>query len=64
MASPLRRLNPYLWRYRRLMIPGLLCSLASAVLSLIVPGVVREAVDAVPRMVALYDLYEGTPVQG
>ncbi|MDX1418538.1 MAG: ABC transporter ATP-binding protein [Rubricoccaceae bacterium] len=64
MASPLRRLNPYLWRYRRLMIPGLGCALASAVLSLIVPGVVREAVDAVPRMVALHELYAGTPMQG
>src|SRR5690606_14765559 len=64
MASPLRRLNPYLWRYRRLMIPGLLCALASAVLALIVPGVVREAVDAIPRMVALHGLYAGTPVEG
>ena len=64
MASPLRRLNPYLWRYKRLVIPGLLCALASAVLSLIVPGVVREAVDAVPRMVALYGLYAGTPGEG
>jgi ATP-binding cassette subfamily B protein len=64
MASPLRRLNPYLWRYRRLMIPGLVCALASAVLSLIVPGVVREAVDAVPRMVALHALYAGTPAEG
>jgi ATP-binding cassette subfamily B protein len=64
MASPLRRLNPYLWRYRRLMIPGLLCALASAVLSLIVPGVVREAVDAVPRMVAVHGLYAGTPAEG
>ena len=46
MPSPLRRLNKYLWRYKYLMIPGLLCALASAIFSLIVPRVVREAVDA------------------
>lgn len=62
MPSPLRRLNKYLWRYKYLMIPGLLCALASAVFSLIVPRVVREAVDAVPRMVELHGLYAGTPV--
>ncbi|MCH7640492.1 MAG: ABC transporter ATP-binding protein [Bacteroidetes bacterium] len=61
MASPLRRLNIYLWRYKYLMIPGLLCALASAIFSLIVPRVVREAVDAVPRMVELHNLYAGTP---
>ncbi|MCH8031876.1 MAG: ABC transporter ATP-binding protein, partial [Bacteroidetes bacterium] len=61
MPSPLRRLNTYLWRYKYLMIPGLLCALASAIFSLIVPRVVREAVDAVPRMVELHNLYAGTP---
>ncbi len=61
MPSPLRRLNVYLWRYKYLMIPGLLCALASAIFSLIVPRVVREAVDAVPRMVDLHTLYSGTP---
>lgn len=61
MPSPLRRLNKYLWRYKYLMVPGLLCALASAIFSLIVPRVVREAVDAVPRMVELHSLYGGTP---
>ncbi len=61
MPSPLRRLNKYLWRYKYLMIPGLLCALASAIFALIVPRVVRDAVDAVPRMVELHDLYAGTP---
>ncbi|MDX1439186.1 MAG: ABC transporter ATP-binding protein [Rubricoccaceae bacterium] len=61
MPTSLRRLNKYLWRYKYLMIPGLFCALASAVFSLIVPRVVREAVDAVPRMVELHGLYAGTP---
>ncbi|NNF57707.1 MAG: ABC transporter ATP-binding protein [Rhodothermaceae bacterium] len=63
MASPLRRLNPYLWRYKHLMIPGMLAALISAIFALIVPSVVREAVDAVPRMVALHNLYAGTPFE-
>jgi len=63
MASDLRRLNPYLRRYARLMVPGLVCALISAIFALVVPVVVREAVDAVPRMVALYGLYRGTSVE-
>ncbi|GAB5537358.1 MAG: ABC transporter ATP-binding protein [Rubricoccaceae bacterium] len=42
--------------------PGLLCALLSALAALFVPGVVREAVDAVPRMVALHGAFRGTPV--
>ncbi len=61
---PLRRLNPYLWRYKGLMIPGLLAALASAGFAIVVPVVVREAVDAIPRMVAVHGLYAGTPVEG
>ncbi|MEL7363804.1 MAG: ABC transporter transmembrane domain-containing protein [Bacteroidota bacterium] len=60
----LRRLNVYLWRYKHLMIPGLLCALVSAAFTLLVPNVVRQAVDAVPRMVDLHALYQGTPVSG
>ncbi|MEM8599059.1 MAG: ABC transporter ATP-binding protein [Bacteroidota bacterium] len=60
----LRRLNVYLWRYKHLMIPGLLCALVSAAFTLLVPNVVRQAVDAVPRMVDLHALYAGTPVSG
>ena len=62
MASPLRRLNADLWRYRWKMGPGLLCALLSALAALFVPGVVREAVDAVPRMVALHGAFQGTPI--
>ena len=61
MATELRRLNPYLRRYWRLMVPGLICALVSAIFALVVPVVVREAVDAVPRMVALHSQYRGTP---
>ena len=63
MASDLRRLNPYLIRYWRLVVPGLVCALVSALFALVVPVVVREAVDAVPRMVALHALYQGTPAE-
>ena len=62
--SPLRRLNPYLWTYRGLMIPGLIAALASAGFAIVVPVVVRVAVDAIPRMVTVYKLYAGTPADG
>jgi ATP-binding cassette, subfamily B, multidrug efflux pump len=62
--SPLRRLTPYLWQYKRLMIPGLLAALVSALFRVVVPIVVRYAVDAVPQMVGLYELYVGSPVEG
>ncbi|MEM1042240.1 MAG: ABC transporter ATP-binding protein [Bacteroidota bacterium] len=63
-AHPLRRLNSYLWTYKGLMIPGLLAALTSAAFAIIVPIVVREAVDAIPRMVTVYALYAGTPAEG
>ena len=61
---PLRRLTPYLWTYKHLMIPGLLAALVSALFRVVVPIVVRYAVDAVPQMVGLYRLYAGSPVEG
>ncbi|MDA0379360.1 MAG: ABC transporter ATP-binding protein [Bacteroidetes bacterium] len=60
---PLRRLNTYYWRYRRLFIPGLLCAVASAVFSIIVPMVVRQAIDSVPRFVATYRAFQGTQLE-
>jgi ATP-binding cassette, subfamily B, multidrug efflux pump len=63
-ARPLRRLNPYLWKYRGLMLPGLLAALVSAAFSIVVPIVVRYSVDAIPRMVALHALYGGTGMEG
>jgi ATP-binding cassette, subfamily B, multidrug efflux pump len=61
---PLARLNPYFWKYRRLFIPGLIYAVASAGFSVLVPIVVRQAVDSIPRFVALYDAYRGSDVQG
>jgi ATP-binding cassette, subfamily B, multidrug efflux pump len=61
---PLRRLNPYLWKYRGLMLPGLAAALASALFSIIVPIVVRYAVDSIPRMVALYQIHQGSGLEG
>ena len=56
----LRRLNVYYWQYKHLFIPGLLCAVASAVFAIIVPMVVRQAIDSIPRFVATYKAFEGT----
>lgn len=45
------------------MIPGLLAALASALFSIVVPIVVRQAVDAIPRMVVLYRTYSGSGLE-
>lgn len=60
MASPLRRINADLWRYRWLVGPGLVCGFASSLFALFVPGIVREAIDAIPRMVAVHQYAAGT----
>ena len=60
MASPLRRLDADLWRYRWTLGPGLLCALASALFTLFIPGLVRQAIDAIPRMVAVQGFAAGT----
>ncbi|HET6566329.1 MAG TPA: ABC transporter ATP-binding protein, partial [Rhodothermales bacterium] len=60
---PLARLNPFFWKYRRLFIPGLLCAFASAAFSIVVPILVRQAVDSIPRFVALYKAFGGTEVR-
>ena len=62
--GPLARLNPYYRTYKHLFLPGLLCAVVSAVFTIAVPIVVRQAVDSVPRFVDLYRLFEGTSVQG
>jgi ATP-binding cassette subfamily B protein len=58
---PLAQLNRFYWRYKRLFAPGLICAVLSAGFSLAVPGVVRNAVDAIPVFVSTYGLFEGTP---
>ena len=60
MASPLRRLDADLWTYRWTLGPGLLSALASALFALFIPGLVREAIDAIPRMVAVQGYAAGT----
>jgi ATP-binding cassette subfamily B protein len=42
--------------------PGLLAAMVSAIFALVVPIVVREAVDTIPRMVSLYTLYRDSAV--
>ncbi|MDX1429492.1 MAG: ABC transporter transmembrane domain-containing protein, partial [Rhodothermales bacterium] len=61
---PLARLNRFYWKYKRLFIPGLLCAVASASFSIMVPMVVRRAVDGIPRFVATYQTFESTPAAG
>ncbi len=61
---PLARLNRFYWKYKHLFIPGLLCAVASASFSIMVPMVVRRAVDGIPRFVTTYQTFENTPVAG
>ncbi len=61
---PLARLNRFYWKYKHLFVPGLLCAVASAGFSIMVPMVVRRAVDGIPRFVATYQSFEGTPASG
>jgi len=59
----LGRLNHYYWRYKHLFIPGLLCAVASSAFAIVVPIVVRQAVDSIPRFVTTYRAFQGTPVE-
>ena len=61
---PLARLNYFFVAYRRLYIPGLLFTIVSAIFAIIVPMVVRQAVDSIPRFVALYHQFKDTEAQG
>ncbi len=58
----LTKLNRYYVKYKHLFLPGLLAAVGSAVAAIMVPMVVRQAVDSIPRMVANYKAFEGTPV--
>ena len=61
---PLAHLNHFFWKYRKLFIPGLLAAAVSAAFSIAVPVIVRQAVDTIPRFVALHAMFDGTPVLG
>ena len=56
----LSSLNHYFVTYWRLFVPGLLLTMLSAVFSITVPAVVRQAVDSIARFVGLYGQFEGT----
>lgn len=60
---PLARLNEYFWKYRRQFLPGLLCAVASAGFAILVPIVVRHAVDGIPVFVSTYSRFEGTEAE-
>lgn len=53
---------PYFIKYKHLFLPGLFAAMASAAASIVVPIVVRQAVDSIPRMVANYNAFSGSPI--
>ncbi|HEX7072004.1 MAG TPA: ABC transporter transmembrane domain-containing protein, partial [Rhodothermales bacterium] len=59
---PLFQLNHYFWKYRRLFLPGLLCAVASSIFAVVVPVVVRKAVDTIPDFVTTYQHFASTSV--
>ena len=59
----LRRLNIYYWRYKHLFVPGLFCAVASSAFAIVVPMVVRQAIDSIPRFVGTYRAFQGTPLE-
>ncbi len=61
--GPLSRLNSYYWTYRHLFIPGLLFAVVSSIFAMIVPNVVRRAIDAIPQFVVTWKAVRGTPVE-
>ncbi len=61
--APLSRLNSYYFAYKHLFIPGLLFAVVSSVFAMIVPNVVRRAIDAVPQFVVTWKAVRGTPVE-
>lgn len=61
--KPLSRLRPYFWKYKHLFLPGLLCAVISAIFTIMVPIVVRHAIDSIPGFVESYRLYQGTPLE-
>lgn len=62
--KPLSRLNHYFWDYKHLFIPGLLCTIISAIFQITIPIIVREIIDSIPRFVQIYNVFDGTDAQG
>ena len=61
---PLARVNHFFVVYRRLFIPGLVYTVVAAGFTIAIPVVVRQAIDSIPRYVALFQQFQGTEVQG
>lgn len=61
--TPLSRLNSYYFAYKHLFIPGLLFAVVSSIFAMIVPNVVRRAIDAVPQFVVTWKAVQGTPLE-
>ncbi len=55
----LKRLNHYIWRYKKLLFVGLLCVLISNVFGVYPPQVVRSAIDLVGDLIKINALHEG-----
>lgn len=61
---PLARLSRFYWTYKGLFIPGILCAIASAGFAILVPMVVRQAVDRIPGFVRTYRALGETAAAG
>ncbi len=61
---PLARVNHFFVVYRRLFIPGLVYTVVAAGFTIAIPVVVRQAIDSIPRYVALFQQFQGTEIQG
>ena len=59
--KPLAGLNRFYWKYRYLFLPGMLCAVASAGFAILVPMVVRQAVDRIPGFVRVFQTLGATP---
>lgn len=55
----LKRLNPYIWRYKKLLFAGIICVLISNVFGVYPPQVVRSAIDLVGDLIKINALHEG-----
>lgn len=60
--KPLAHLNKFYWKYRWLFIPGLLCAIGSAIFAIMVPMIVRQAVDNIPVFVRVYAPLADSPM--
>lgn len=59
----LARLNSYYWKYKHLFIPGLLFAMASSGFAIVVPMIVRQAIDSIPGFVSTYQVFRNSPVR-